>query len=51
MKKALKEFFETAIVIGAAGSIAYGSWLAWRPAGFIVGGVLILGLAIIGKLT
>lgn len=28
--------------VAGAGAIAYGAWLAWPPAGFIVGGLLTL---------
>ncbi len=31
-----------AVGIAAVGSIAYGAWLAYQPAGFIVGGALVL---------
>lgn len=27
---------------------SYGAWLAWQPAGFIVGGALLMGAAILG---
>jgi hypothetical protein len=30
------------LLIGGAGGIAYGAWLAYPPAGFIVGGVFAL---------
>ncbi|MGJ4893764.1 hypothetical protein ACQR2B_06670 [Bradyrhizobium oligotrophicum] len=30
-----------------AGSIAYGAWLIYVPAGFLVGGTLMLGLSIL----
>lgn len=26
--------------VAGVGSVAYGAWLAWHPAGFIVGGLL-----------
>lgn len=29
--------------LGGAVSVAYGAWLAWPPAGFIVGGLFALG--------
>jgi hypothetical protein len=31
-----------AIQLGAVASISYGAWLAYAPAGFIVGGCLVL---------
>lgn len=31
-----------ALMAAGAGGIAYGSWLVYEPAGFIVGGVLML---------
>ncbi len=29
--------------LGGAASVAYGAWLAWPPAGFMVGGLFALG--------
>lgn len=34
--------FRDIIGLSAVASIAYGAWLAYPPAGFIVGGVLVL---------
>jgi hypothetical protein len=34
-----------AIWLGGAGLISYGAWLIYRPAGFIVAGVLMIGAA------
>lgn len=31
------------IGISGGASIAYGAWLAWPPAGFMTGGLLVLG--------
>ena len=31
-----------AVQLAAVASISYGAWLAYEPAGFIVGGVLVL---------
>lgn len=33
-------------IIGSVASVAYGSWLVFPPAGFIVGGLLALLLAL-----
>lgn len=33
-------------IVGAVASVAYGSWLVFPPAGFIVGGLLTLCLAL-----
>lgn len=33
-------------VVGSVASVAYGSWLVFPPAGFIVGGLLTLALAL-----
>lgn len=30
-----------------AGSVAYGAWLYWEPAGFMVGGTLLIALGVI----
>lgn len=39
-------------IIGTAGAIlaGYGAWLHYQPAGFFVGGVILVGLAVIGTL-
>lgn len=31
------------------GLVAYGAWLAWRPAGFLVAGLLILADQVAGR--
>lgn len=33
-------------IVGSVGSVAYGAWLVFPPAGFIVGGLLTLCLAL-----
>lgn len=33
-------------ILGAVASVAYGSWLVFPPAGFIVGGLITLALAL-----
>ncbi|MDT3959527.1 hypothetical protein [Staphylococcus kloosii] len=33
------------VIIGVV-SIAYGAYLAWEPIGFIIGGLLLTGLAV-----
>lgn len=33
------------VIIGVV-SIAYGAYLAWEPLGFIIGGLLLTGLAV-----
>lgn len=38
---------ESAAIIGGAGLIAYGARLVYEPAGFIVGGVLLIAGAIL----
>jgi hypothetical protein len=40
--QALPEFLRDILALGAAGAIAYGAWLIYQPAGFIVGGALAL---------
>lgn len=34
------------VVVGSVASVAYGAWLVFPPAGFIVGGLLTLALAL-----
>lgn len=38
----LADMIRDAFGLGAVASISYGAWLVYEPAGFIVGGVLIL---------
>lgn len=39
-------------IVGVAGAAlaGYGAWLAYPPAGFMVGGGILVGLAVIGTL-
>lgn len=30
------------LLVAGAGSVSYGAWLAWEPAGFLVAGLLAL---------
>lgn len=39
---AMPALIRSAIAIGGAGLIAYGAWLVYAPAGFIVGGILLI---------
>lgn len=43
----LREILSSIAEICGIGAISYGSWLAWHPAGFIIGGlgVVLLGVA------
>lgn len=38
----LTDLLLTLLAVVATGSIAYGSWLVYEPAGYIVGGLLLL---------
>jgi hypothetical protein len=49
MSRAVQEVFENVVVLAAVGSIAYGAWLVLPPLGFMVGGVLVLAVAIVAK--
>jgi hypothetical protein len=40
--RAVPELIRDVIALGAAGAIAYGVWLIYQPAGFVVGGILVL---------
>lgn len=44
---ALPTLFWNLTGLGGMGLIAYGAWLVYEPAGFIVGGVLLLGGALL----
>lgn len=41
---ALPSLSRDAIGLAGVASIAYGAWLAYHPAGFIVGGALVLAI-------
>lgn len=47
MRKTIQSTLIDVIGLGGAGSISYGAWLVYEPAGFIVGGVLMLAIAIL----
>jgi hypothetical protein len=39
---------DAALLAGFAG-LTYGLWLAWRPAAFIVGGILLIAFGIVNE--
>jgi hypothetical protein len=41
---------QASFILGGLGLLSYGSWLAYRPAGFIVPGALILAGGVRGAL-
>jgi hypothetical protein len=43
----LAELVRIVAELAGLGSLAYGSWLAWHPAGFIVPGALVVALSIV----
>lgn len=45
----MKQSIFDAVGIFGIGFIAYGSWLIYKPAGFIVGGLLLVGVAFIAS--
>jgi hypothetical protein len=45
--KALAVIARDLIGIGGAASVAYGAWMVYAPAGFIIGGILALLAAMI----
>lgn len=42
MRQALKTYLPDALLLAGAAGVSYGCWLAWQPAGYIVGGALVL---------
>jgi hypothetical protein len=46
IRRALPVLLCDAAGIGGAGLIAYGAWLVYAPAGFIIGGILLLAGAV-----
>lgn len=48
--RAVPDIIRDLVGLAATGSIAYGAWLIYQPAGFIVAGVLVLvGVIATGK--
>jgi hypothetical protein len=45
---ALASFANDALALAGAILVSYGAWLVYRPAGFIVGGALLLAASIYG---
>lgn len=41
-RAALPVLVRDAVGLGGAGLVAYGTWLVYQPAGFIVAGILLL---------
>ncbi len=46
--KLVREIIVDASILGGSGLVAYGSWLIYRPAAFIVAGLVILAAGING---
>ena len=42
----LKKYLPDVLLIGGAGSVSFGAWLAYNPAGFVVAGALAIYAAI-----
>ena len=38
------------LALAGVGSISYGAWLMYEPAGFVVGGIIALAASIVGAL-
>ncbi len=45
IKRAIGTLLRDAIGLAGMGSVSYGAWLVYPPAGFITGGVLMLSAA------
>lgn len=41
---AARDWTPDVLLLGGAGAVSYGAWLVYVPAGFIVGGVLVMVL-------
>lgn len=48
--KVLRQIVLLVIEIGALAALSYGSYLAWRPAGFIVPGSILFTLCVVADL-
>jgi len=42
----MKKHLPDVLLMLGAGSLAYGAWLAWAPAGWLVAGVLLIAAGI-----
>ena len=47
MKQILGDLLTDGLALAGAGLVAYGSWLAWPPAGYIVGGLALIAWGIV----
>lgn len=47
MKKHIAEHIPDALLVAGTVVLSYGAWLIYEPAGFIVGGVALLGLGVL----
>ena len=45
--KQITDHLPDALMVGGAAALAYGNWLMYAPAGYIVGGLLALGAGVI----
>lgn len=39
----MKKLLPDVLLLLGAGSLTYGAWLAWPPAGYLVAGVMLIG--------
>jgi hypothetical protein len=49
MRRIVREALITILLVGGFASLSYGAGLAYRPAGFIVAGILLLSLGLLGE--
>jgi hypothetical protein len=49
VKRVLAEILVVLLQMGGFGLLTYGAWLAWRPAGFIVPGTIMLALGLFAE--
>lgn len=47
---ALPALIRSAVGIGGAGLIAYGAWMVYAPAGYVVGGILLIAGVILSEM-
>ncbi len=48
MKKLIKSLVPDVLMTVGAGAIAYGAWMIYQPAGFVIGGLFVLVIGVLG---
>jgi len=50
MKQLMRDIAVVLIEVAGLAALSYGSWLAWKPAGYIVPGAVIFALSVLADI-